>query len=108
MLIDYYPHATTTVTGFTQANIELQANKYTEIELKNNTIGELNAKVGDQNGQAGLTLDADNNIAAANLEVPGRSTLTLDNLFIEKMTYHMADSAQVNLTGKATHLLDRR
>ena len=109
MLIDYYPHATTTVTGFTQAVMQLQANKFTEIELTNNRIGELNAKVGDQiHGQAGLTLDADNKIAAANLEVPGRSTLTIDNLFIEKMIYHMADSAQINLTGKATHLLDRR
>jgi hypothetical protein len=109
MLIDYHPHATTTVTGFTQAVMQLQANKFTEIELENNSIGELNAKVGDKkHGQAGLTLDADNKIATANLEVPGRSTLTIDNLFIEKMTYQMADSAQVNLTGKATHLLDRR
>ncbi len=107
MIIDYYPHGITTVMRFDQPAMTVQANEFTEIHLTKNTLDVLNAKVGDRpNGKAGLTIDADNQLKYADFEVPGKSTLTLDNLLIGKVTYKLADSAQVNLTGMAVHLLD--
>jgi len=109
MIIEYFQHETILVTGFNQPVMNLQANQFTEFELKKNTLGQLNAKVGDkQRGQAGLTIDADNNISTADLQVPGKSTLTLDNVTINKVTYKVTDSAEVTLTGKAVHLLDHQ
>jgi hypothetical protein len=109
MVIEYYPHGTTTVTGFDEPSMSIQANEFTEIHLENNTIGQLHAQVGDsKKGNAGVTIGADNKITDADLLVPGKSSLILDNVAIGKITYKMADSADVQLTGKSVHLLDHQ
>ena len=108
MIIDYFQHGTISVTGFNQPVMTLQAGEFTEFELEKNTLGQLNATIGDsKKGNAGLTINSDNKITAANLQVPGKSTLTLDNVTIDKVISKMADSADVRLTGKSVHLLDR-
>ena len=107
MIIDYFPHGTIGIIGFEQPVMTLQANEFTEFELQKNTLTQLNAKIGNtKKGNAGLTITADNKITGADIQVPGRSTLTLDNVYINKVTYKIADSADVHLTGKSVRLLD--
>ena len=109
MLIDYFPHGVTTIAGFDQFAMTVRAARHTEIVLAKNTIGTLTATVGDKtNGEAGLTIDANNNINSANFQIPGKSSLTLDNVLIGHINYRSTDSAQVTLAGKASHLLDRQ
>ena len=108
MVIDYFQHGTIIVTGFDQPTLTLQANEFTEFELQKNTMGLLTAKIGDsKNGKAGLTINPDNKITDADLQVPGKRSLTLDNVAIGKITCKMSDSADIQLTGKAVHLLDK-
>jgi len=97
----------TSVEGFTAPLMNVCANEFTSIILENNTLGQLNAKIGDSKGRAGLTVRPDNKITSADLQVPGKSALVLDNVAIGKIAYKLADSADVRLTGKAAHLLDQ-
>jgi len=109
LIIDYFPHATSTVTGFDQLSMTIVANEFTVIDMEKNTLGQLNAKVGDsKKGNAGVIITTNNKITFADFQVPGKSTLTLDNVVINKVTYKIADSADVHLTGKAVHLLDHQ
>jgi len=109
MLIDYFPHGVTTITGFNQSAMAIQANRYTEIVLNNNTLAQLTATIGDKtHGEAGLTIETNNNINSAGFDIPGKSSLTLDNVLIGHIAYKSIDSAQVTLAGKASHLLDRQ
>jgi hypothetical protein len=105
----YNPTRTTTIIGFNQPKMNVEASQFTEIELKNNTLGELGALVGDQpNGKAHLALDSNNHIKMANLQVPGKSNLSLRNLLIDKVNYKLTDSATITLTGKAAHMLTNK
>jgi hypothetical protein len=109
MLIDYYPHGVATISGFNQAVMTIQANRFTEIVFENNTVDQLKATVGDKtHGEAGLTINSTNHINTAEFSIPGKSSLTLDNVLIGHIAYKSTDSGQVVLAGKASHLFDRQ
>jgi len=109
IIVQRNPHGISTVSGFSESSMNIQASQFTEIDLENNSLDELNAKIGaNPTGDAGLTVNANNKIKAANLQVLGKSSLRLDDLVIDKINYNLADNAEVTLTGKASGMLNKK
>lgn len=87
------------VSGFTQDSMSLSLSDSTKVDLTNNTIGSLEAKVG--NGLAGGDFYvADNNkIKSMKIFAQGKSTVQLFNSDIIYLENHLSDSAKVTLKG---------
>jgi len=101
-----YDGPSTTIAGFKQDKIGVQINRYTNVNLTDNVINVLNANVGDKEyGQAGLNVNASNQIRTANIQVPGKSELKLSHPKIDKLNYNFGDSSKVTITGGSLGLL---
>jgi hypothetical protein len=98
----------TTIAGFKQPKLGIQVNAYTTVNLADNIVDALNANVGDkEHGQAGLNVNASNQIRTANIQVPGKSELKLSYPKIDKLNYNFGDSSKVTITGGSLGLLKK-
>ncbi len=102
----YNSYINTKVQGFTQPHLGVRANHRTTILLNDNHLGRLNVFLGDNNDGRGLLTVLDNNkIDQADLNVHGRSVLTLYGTSIAKSNNRISDSATVSLNKGALALL---
>lgn len=92
--------ATTTISGFDQDVMNINANRSTEIELTKNAINNLNAGTGESN--AALTIQNDNQIKNATFKIAGKSLLK-QLAVITNPNYSYTDSATITLNGKSFH-----
>ena len=84
----------------------LKLNRLTAVELDGNNLDELVAVVGDKPiGKAYLDINTNNNFKVANIQIPGKSDLKLENPTIGKLNYAIADSAKITTFGKSLPLI---
>ena len=94
------------IKGYQIKNLDLQVGLGGTFFLYKMQMDTLNAIVGDEkNGKAALYISSDTKINTANLNVPGKSTLTLADPKITKAVYNLSDSATVSLNGKMVQLI---
>lgn len=90
------------INGLKVDALNLLIGKFTSIYMNHVKTGTLKATVGEAGtGEAGLTVDSANEIAFADLSVPGKSKISLLNPKIVKTCYNLSDSATVTLNGTA-------
>ena len=90
------------VQGFHQDSLTLSQANGSRIKLISNRLSYLRAVAGaTPASRAVLTIGANNRIAAADLTVSPRSQLLLSDIVIPQLRTHLADSAQVTLSGAA-------
>lgn len=90
------------INGLKVDALNLLIGKFTSIYMNHVKTGTLKATVGEAGtGEAGLTVDSANEIAFADLSVPGKSKISLLNPKIVKTRYNLSDSATVTLNGTA-------
>lgn len=90
------------IKGLKVDALNLLIGKFTSIYMNHVKTGTLKATVGEiGTGEAGLTVDSANEIAFADLSVPGKSKISLLNPKIVKTRYNLSDSATVTLNGTA-------
>jgi hypothetical protein len=96
------------VQGFRQDSLALSQVNGNHIELIGNRLGYLRAVAGaTPASRAVLTIGDNNHIATADLTVSPRSQLLLSNIVIPQLRTHLADSAQLTLSGAALAGLQR-
>lgn len=94
------------IADFNQPKMFIKLNKLTALELEANSIGELQAIAGDNAiGKAYLDINHTNIFKVANINVPGKSELKLENPTIGKLNYAIADSAKITTFGKSLPLI---
>jgi hypothetical protein len=90
------------IKGLSVDALNLHIGKFTSIYMNHVKTGMLKATVGEVGPEeAGLTVDSSNEIAFADLSVPGKSKISLLNPKIVKTRYNLSDSATVTLNGAA-------
>lgn len=101
-----YNSGTITLIGLQLNQLDLQISDGVTASLNNMQMDVLNATVGDQNrGNASLNISSDTHIKTAQLNVPGKSNLTLADPKITKAVYNLSDSATVSVNGKMVQLI---
>ena len=96
------------IKGFDQLKMVINLNRVTGVELTGNKIDDFQATVGDKLlGKAYLNIKTNNHIKQANIKVPGKSELKLENPAIEKLDYVFSDNADLTLSGNSLHLLNK-
>jgi len=95
------------VAGFKQTvPLSISAGAWTDFYLTNNKLTQLNADFGFSSGdEPNLTIDNNNIIHAANLNLKGNSTLNLYSPAIAQPNYHFGDSTRVTLSGSSLKLV---
>jgi hypothetical protein len=95
------------ISGFKQSQpLSIKADKWIEVNLSNNTLTQLNADLGTTLEDAPkLTIDLNNHIQNANINLNGKSALNLYNPAIVKPNYHFSDSTTVTLSGSSLKLM---
>ena len=94
------------IKGFTLSDLDLQIGLGISASLYKMQLDKLTAFVGDKkSGNSSLFIGSDTKINTANLNVPGKSMLTLANPTITKAVYNLSDSATVSLNGKLLQLI---
>lgn len=97
---------TVDLKNFKVLNLDLQVSLGVTVSLYKMQLDTLNAVVGDtKSGNASLFIASDTKINSANLNVPGKSLLTLANPTITKAIYNLSDSATVSVNGKLVQLI---
>lgn len=90
------------ITGLNVDALNLRIGKFTSIYMNHVKAGILKATVGEAGAEgSALTVDSSNEIAFADLSVPGKSKISLLNPKIVKTRYDLSDSATVTLNGTA-------
>ena len=78
------------------------------VVLAGNTIRSLRAVIGKSNGSGSkIILQRGNEFGNAVLDIGHRSVFLLENATIQNLSYHLADSAELIVTGSAQHLLNK-
>jgi hypothetical protein len=94
------------IKNFNQPKMFIKLNKLTALELEANSIDELQAIAGDEAiGKAYLDINHTNIFKVANINVPGKSELKLENPTVGKLNYTIADSAKITTFGKSLPLI---
>ncbi len=94
------------IKNFNQPKMFIKLNKLTALELEANRIDDLQAIAGDNvTGKAYLDINHTNIFKVANISVPGKSELKLENPTIGKLIYAIADSAKITTFGKSLPLI---
>lgn len=94
------------IQNFNQPKMFIKLNKLTALELEANSIDELQAIAGDDIiGKAYLDINHTNIFKVANINVPGKSELKLENPTVGKLIYTLADSAKITTFGKSLPLI---
>jgi hypothetical protein len=98
----------TEVKGFSQDTMVVIAGQYTSVNLHNNKLNTLKATVGKALGrEAYLTINGDNHINTAHLEVFDQNQLNLYDIAFNKGNYKFSKNAKINLTGKSLQLFKK-
>ncbi|PSR52525.1 hypothetical protein AHMF7605_02785 [Adhaeribacter arboris] len=91
-----------TLQGFKQANLNLQQDKASAVNLSGNSINRLDAIVGWSTlSNSRLQIDKTNSIQEADLDIRNESELIIENVKIPKLKYQFSDSARVTFSGSA-------
>ena len=94
------------ISNFKQPKMFIKLNKLTALELEANSIDELQAIAGDKLiGKAYLDINHTNNFKVANIQVPGKSELKLENPTVGKLNCTIADDAKITTFGKSLPLM---
>jgi hypothetical protein len=90
------------ITGFTSDSLHISENHASNIELRNNTIGKLQAVIGTGTGSASnLVIGPGNKFNNTNITVLNNSRLWLKSAADNRLNYHLADSAKLIINGAA-------
>ncbi|AOM78293.1 hypothetical protein [Pedobacter steynii] len=96
----FYNHGEIRVKDLSGELLDLRLGKFTSVYMDHVKVNTLKARVGEAGfADAFLTVDSSNQIAFADLSIPGRSTIVLLNPKIVKTHYNLSDSATVTLNG---------
>jgi hypothetical protein len=96
------------VYGFKQDSLNIEQDYGSTVVLAADTIRSLRAVIGKSAGSGSkIILESGNEFQDAALDIGHHSTFILQNAHIEKLTYHLADSAVLTVTGNAQHILNQ-
>jgi hypothetical protein len=96
------------IEGFRQDSLNIEQDYGSTVVLAGNTIRSLRAVIGKSNGSGSkIILQRGNEFGNAVLDIGHRSTFLLENATIQNLSYHLADSAELIVTGSAQHLLNK-
>jgi hypothetical protein len=96
------------IEGFRQDSLSIEQDYGSTVVLAADTIRSLKAVTGKSNGSGSkIILQPDNEFRDAALNIGHRSTFILQNAHIQNLTYHLADSAELTVTGNAQHILNQ-
>lgn len=94
------------INNFTQDSLIILQDNATLVNLNNNRIGKLKAKLGISKGAGSmLRLDSTNQIQQADIAVREASKLILDNIEIPGMNSKFSSTARVSISGKSIQML---
>jgi len=97
------------IQGFKQDSLAITARHASNIILAGNTIKNLKALVGINEGSASdITITGDNKFEKADLSMLNRSRLRLQGGDIPNLQYHLADSAQLIINGSSRKLINKQ
>ena len=103
---ELYSALSSSVKGYQADHMDVQICQNVSFSLDDMKLNTLHAVVGNKaKGGAELVLSAKNKINNAQLDIPGKSTLTLQDPQIVKTNYNLSDSASVSLSGKMIKLI---
>lgn len=100
-------NGTIEISGFKQNEpLNVRSDTWIDVHLANNTLNQLNANFGLLPGSSpSLTIDNNNIIKTANLNLKGSSSINLYNPSIAQPNYHFGDSTTVTLSGSALKMV---
>jgi hypothetical protein len=96
------------IDGFKLDSLSIRQNYGSTIELANNHISSLRAEIGiaPKSGSK-LMLSKDNHFQSAYFNVLHKSQLVIDEAKIATLNYHLADSAQLVVSGASQQLIQK-
>ncbi|MXV51484.1 hypothetical protein GS399_10930 [Pedobacter sp. HMF7647] len=103
----YIDNRQLTVTGFDQRELNLDLGLTTDAFLEKTKLNALKAKVGGRTGESSLMIANNNQIATADIEVPGKNHLELLDPDIKSAKLNLADSSKITLMGRALSLVKK-
>ena len=96
------------IEGFRQDSLSIEQNYGSTVELAGNSIRSLRAIIGKNAGSGSkIILQSGNEFRDATLDIGHYSKFILGNASIQNLSYHLADSAELIVTGNAQHLLNK-
>lgn len=96
------------IEGFRQDSLSIEQDYGSTVVLAGNTIRSVRSVTGKSAGSGSrLILKSGNEFRDAVLDIGHRSTFFLENAAIQNLSYHLADSAELIVTGSAEHLLNK-
>ena len=96
------------IEGFNTDSLVINEQHASSVILKNNNIKSLKAVmgIGDKSRSNMIILD-DNRLGAVNLDIQNKSQLRLECTHIQNLTYHLADSARLIVTGATQDIIKK-
>jgi hypothetical protein len=95
------------IDGFRQDSLSIEQDYGSTVVLADNTIRSLRAVIGKSNGSGSkIILQPGNEFRDAVLDIGHSSTFVLQDAHIHNLTYHLADNAELIVTGNAQHILN--
>ena len=96
------------VCGFKQDSLNIEQDYGSTVVLTADSIRSLKAAIGKSAGSGSkIILEPGNEFRDAALDIGHRSTFILQNAHIQNLTYHLADSAVLTVTGNSQHLINQ-
>ena len=96
------------IEGFRQDSLSIEQDYGSTVELADNSIRSLRAVIGKNAGSGSkIILQSGNEFRDATLDIGHYSKFILENASIQNLSYHLADSAELIVTGNAQHLLNK-
>jgi hypothetical protein len=95
------------IDGFKQDSLQITQDYGSTIVLANNVLGSVNAVVGKSSGSGSKIIILEKNqFRDAKFDILNKSKLLLNDASIQRLNFHLADSAKLVLSGNAQHLLN--
>ncbi|RYE29243.1 MAG: hypothetical protein EOP42_14845 [Sphingobacteriaceae bacterium] len=92
---------TTMIQGFNLQNLLLNIGNQSFVVLNRNKIDQLQAIIGDNSSRkSNLTINSDNQINTAKIDVLGKNLLNVENPTINTTNFTISDSATVSASGR--------
>jgi hypothetical protein len=88
------------ISGFTQDSMAIYVSDLTKVDMNNNRIQSLDAKIGSGLAGGNFFVGANNKIESVKLDVKGRSSIEFQNAEIKNLERDLSDSSSVTLKGK--------
>ncbi|MBC8054294.1 MAG: hypothetical protein H7Y13_14630 [Sphingobacteriaceae bacterium] len=101
----YYEEFVTMIEGFRKDSLTIIVGASTKVSLNRNRIKSLNSSVGDNTGDAKLSIESNNDIEALKLDVKGKSNVEVLDNEVNHIEHNIADSAIVTFRGKTLEKL---